>query len=109
MDGEKDYKDCLASEMLSELKAQSKRKDIIIMALLVAIMAIVASFLLYMNQYDYSSSDYTMTEANGVYAIADSDGNVVASDLTLEEAMELIGDMEYGDGQSNQTDSATQD
>ena len=56
----------LATEMLHELKAQSKRKDIIIVILIGVILAMIISFFIYEN------SDETTTEYSQE---ADTDGN----------------------------------
>lgn len=119
MTGEPDF---IVSELLSELKAENSRKGRQIQSLhkliatitaiaLCAILAVVAGFLWYLNQYDFSATE-TMTEtinntAEGVYAIIDSEGNVISSDLTAEEIQTLIKEaLINGDGESitNQND-----
>lgn len=100
--GETDF---IVSELLSELKAENGRKDKQIQGLhkviatitavaICAILLVVAGFLWYLNQYDFSATE-TMTEtitntAEGVYAIIDSEGNVTSSDLTAEEIQNLM-------------------
>lgn len=97
--------DFIVSELLSELKAENSRKDkqihslyktvaTIVTVALCAILMVVAGFLWYLNQYDFSATE-TMTEtitntAEGVYAIIDSEGNVISSDLTAEEIQTLM-------------------
>lgn len=93
--------DFIVSELLSELKAENNRKDkqiqslhrvvaTIVSVALVAVLLVVGGFLWYLNQYDFSG---TMTEtitAEGVYAIVDSEGNVIGSDFTAEEIQGLL-------------------
>lgn len=103
--------DFLATEMLSELKAENERKDrqlarkdkhsFIERCIYIAtIIIIVGFFLLYIYQYDYVS--YETNEADGVYALIDSEGNVIASDLD-EEALQRL--MEGTDGYSTENNS----
>ena len=61
----------LATEMLHELKAQSKRKDIIIVILIGVILAMIISFFIYENTFE-TVSDETTTEYSQE---ADTDGN----------------------------------
>lgn len=93
--------DFLASELLSELKAENNRKDLLIKRLykiiativiisLLAIIGTVTGFLWYLNQYDFTSEQ----TVSGVYALVDSEGNIVASDFNAEEVesiLEVIG------------------
>lgn len=102
MSGETDF---IVSELLSELKAENSRKDKQIQSLhkviatitavaLCIVLLVVAGFLWYLNQYDFSATE-TVTEtvtntAEGVYAVIDSEGNVISSDLTAEEIQALM-------------------
>lgn len=61
----------LATEMLQELKAQSKRKDIIIIILIGVILAMIIGFFIFENQFE-TVSDETTTEYSQE---ADTDGN----------------------------------
>lgn len=61
----------LATEMLQELKAQSKRKDIIIIILIGVILAMIISFFIYENNFE-TVSDETTTEYSQE---ADTEGN----------------------------------
>lgn len=93
--------DFLASELLSELKEENNRKDLLIKRLckiiativiisLLAIIGTVTGFLWYLNQYDFTSEQ----TVSGVYALVDSEGNIVASDFNAEEVesiLEVIG------------------
>lgn len=106
--------DFIVSELLSELKAENNRKDKQIQSLyksiatitavaLCTVLLVVAGFLWYLNQYDFSATE-TVTEtitntAEGVYAIIDSEGNVISSDLTAEEIQTLMEEV-IADGNS---------
>ena len=84
----------LAMEMLGELKEQLKRCHRIILILIGVVVAAVAGFLLYLNQYDFEST----IEQNGVYTLIDSQRNVISSDITpdqIESIMEIINNGEY--------------
>lgn len=71
-----------AIEMLREQKAQSKRKDRIIVAILILWFATIVAFVAYLNQFDYSST----TETVSITASQDGSGtNTVVG-----------GDYEYG-------------
>lgn len=94
--------DFIVSSLLSELKEENTRKDKLVRNLikvicgcLVAILMTVAGFLWYLNQYDFSSS----VSATGVYTLVDSEGNVIAADLSPQEIMEVLDSY----GQSNQS------
>lgn len=116
--------DFIATELLKELKESNVRKDkqieqlhrnsfrLIVGAFLV-VFATVAAFLLYLNQYDFSSTTTsTVTQnAEGLYALIDSEGNVLGYDITPEEfeiIMEVINNgesvQENGDNQNNVED-----
>lgn len=95
--------DFIVSELLSELKAENGRKDkqiqglhkvvaIIVSVALSAVLLVVAGFLWYLNQYDFSSTttENINNSAEGVYAIVDSEGNVIGSDFTAEEIQNFL-------------------
>ena len=95
--------DLIVSELLSELKNENERKDtqihslhrvliIVVSAAFLVALLITAGFLIYLNQYDFSSTtaESIANSAEGVYAIIDSDGNVISSDLTAEEIEALL-------------------
>lgn len=71
----------LAMEILNELKVSMKGWRTAFYAILILLALTIAAFLLYMNQYDYS----TTIEATGLYALVDSNGNIIAQDVTQEE------------------------
>ena len=106
--------DFIVSELLSELKAENERKErqvrnlsktlaVTIIAALAAVLLVVAGFLWYLNQYDFSSTTTeTITNtAEGVYAIVDSEGNVIGSDFTAEEIQQFLEGV-MNDGESNE-------
>ena len=89
--------DFIVTALLSELKEENERKSRIIHALvkvvcgcIVAVLLTVGGFLWYLNQYDFSSEETTTYTSTGVYSLVDSEGNVIASDLTPEEIEQLI-------------------
>nr|DAF76541.1 MAG TPA: hypothetical protein [Caudoviricetes sp.] len=97
--------DFIVSELLSELKDENERKSALLVQkektlkflttiFLTVIIAIVGVFIWYLNQYDFT----TEQTVSGVYALVDSDGNVVAQDITPEEYEKIIKEIE--DGQS---------
>lgn len=52
-------KETLATEMLREIKAQSKRKDIIIIILIGVILAMIIGFFIYENQFETITEEQT--------------------------------------------------
>lgn len=116
-----DNTDFIATELLQELKESNARKDAQILqqqkdfkhmlyGCLIVIFAIVAGFLIYLNQYDFSGTTEYSYEATGVYALVDSEGNVIAQDLTpsdIELIMEVLST--YGKGESDSQDHQIED
>lgn len=80
-------KETLATEMLKELKAQSKRKDIIIIILIGVILAMIIAFFIYENQFETVSEQTTV----------DGGENGVATYLENSES----GDINYGEDNKN--------
>lgn len=104
--------DFIVSELLSELKAENSRKDKQIQSLhkaiatitavaLCTVLLVVAGFLWYLNQYDFSATTTETITAEGVYAIVDSEGNVIGSDFTAEEIQSLLKGVLSTDGTSD--------
>lgn len=54
--------DTLATEMLKELKAQSKRKDIIIIILIGVILAMIIGFFIFENQFETVTEEQAITQ-----------------------------------------------
>lgn len=109
MTGETDF---IVSELLSELKAENDRKAQQIQNLhrviatitavaLCVVLLVVAGFLWYLNQYDFSSTTTETVTAEGVYAIVDSEGNVIGSDYTAEEIQNMLEGVLRSDGTSD--------
>lgn len=106
--------DFIVSELLSELKAENNRKDsqikglyktiaAVVVTALVTVLLVVAGFLWYLNQYDFSSTttESITNSAEGVYAIIDSEGNVVGSDYTAEDIQAFLEGV-TNNGESNE-------
>lgn len=104
--------DFIVSELLSELKAENSRKDKQIQSLhkaiatitavaLCTVLLVVAGFLWYLNQYAFSATTTETITAEGVYAIVDSEGNVIGSDFTAEEIQGLLKGVLSADGTSD--------
>lgn len=104
--------DFIVSELLSELKAENSRKDKQIQSLhkaiatitavaLCTVLLVAAGFLWYLNQYDFSATTTETITAEGVYAIVDSEGNVIGSDFTAEEIQGLLKGVLNTDGTSD--------
>lgn len=92
-----EQQDFIVSELLSELKEENERKSkllaqkektlrFIISIFLIVIIAVVSVFIWYLNQYDFTS-EQTVSD---VYTLVDSDGNVVAQDITPEEYQQFL-------------------
>lgn len=102
--------DLIVSELLSELKNENNRKDAqirglhrVIIVAFASLLLVIAGFLWYLNQYDFSSTttETITNSAEGVYAIVDSEGNVIGSDFTAEEIQSFLEGVNT-DGESNE-------
>lgn len=86
----------IANELLREAKisAQRAHKELITVASLwfVSVIAIVAGFLIYLYQYDFTAT----VEQTGVYTLMDSQGNVLSTDLTPEDIIKIEELLENG-------------
>lgn len=93
--------DFIVSELLSELKEENERKSklliqkektvkFLVAVFLVVIMAIIGVFIWYLNQYDFTSEQ----TVSGVYTLVDSDGNVVAQDISPEDYERFLEEIE---------------
>lgn len=83
----------IAMEILKELKRQNqrltdsnKRLTNIIGWFMALIALIIAGFLVYLYQYDFSGS----IQQNGVYTLVDSNGNAISSDITPEQMEDIL-------------------
>jgi len=63
-----------------------------------SVIVIVCAFVWLWNQYDYEST----TELSGVYNLVDSEGNVVSSDLSPDDVIRILQELDNGKGQENQ-------
>lgn len=109
--------DFIVSELLSELKAENERKERLIRRLIRVIVCCVASILIsfggfiwYLNQYDFSGSAETTETitATGVYTLVDSEGNVIAQDISPEE-LENFMEVLYGENGTDYYDPQNED
>lgn len=63
----------------------------------VSVILIVSAFVWLWNQYDYAST----TELSGVYNLVDSEGNVISSDISPEDVIRILEELDNGNGQEN--------
>lgn len=63
----------------------------------ISIVLAIGLFTFLWLQYDYTNT----TEVSGVYALADSEGNVIASDLAAEDIIRIMGEISNGQNQSD--------
>lgn len=114
--------DWIATELLRETKQENCRKDNIIKILIKTIVGIVIGAIIslvatnlawiwYINHYDFSSTQayYTEQTAEGVYAIVDSDGNIISSDLSYDEAQKLLEVLVDGGSSSENSQQSNQE
>lgn len=101
--------DYFATELIAAQKASNKRMFIIIVSLVLALVCVVAGFLWYLNQYDFTSYDSSTTNASGVYAVVDSDGNILASDLTKDDITFIMEAIAYGEDNKDPYTSPEED
>lgn len=73
----------LAYEIMLELKTTIRRQYIILFTVICLWAATIGGFMWYQSLWDYSST--STYEANGIYALIDSNGNIVAQDVTKEQ------------------------
>lgn len=78
------------------LAKNAKMWFIVAMTILVLWFATIGTFVWYLSQYDYTST--VENDAKGIYAIIDSNGNIISQDISPEmyqtflEWWELNGD-----------------
>ena len=85
--------DFIVTALLTELKSENVHKAKTIRSLLkvicgciLSILITIGGFLWYLNQYDYCGESTSTINAEGVYTLVDSEGNVIVQDLSLEES-----------------------
>lgn len=89
----------LSSELLSFFKdfnittrKSQRNMTILNISLIIALLSAVFGFLIFLSSYEFESTK--TYEANGIYAIVDSDGNVIAQDIDPETWEKFIDYME---------------
>ena len=89
--------DFIVTALLKELKSENDHKAKTIKSLLkvicgciLSILITVGGFLWYLYQYDYCGESISTINAEGVYTLVDSEGNVIVQDLSLEEIQEVL-------------------
>ena len=60
----------------------------VIFGFIILIILIVGGFMYYISTQDYSID--TSVDATGVYNLVDSEGNVIATDLTAEDIKRIV-------------------
>lgn len=94
-----------AMELILNARNDAKRWFIVAMTILFMWLVTIAGFLLYLNQYDYTSTQ--SYEANGIYALIDSEGNMIAQDISQETWDKFTEWWKvYGEGKSNDNEGA---
>lgn len=92
----------VAYEMAERRHERRERRHWIAHAVEMALLAFtVGAFVWLWNEYDTVST----IEASGLYALADSNGNVISSDIPVEKIPEIIKSLEdvYGQSKNNET------
>lgn len=64
----------------------------------VSLILVVVAFVFLWLQYDYTST----VEYSGVYNLTDSEGNVISSDLTADDVVRILQEIENGKSEENQ-------
>lgn len=82
-------------EMCMTRNAKLMRNTVIAWAL--SIIIVVGLFVFLWLQYDYVST----TEYTGVYNLVDSEGNVVTSDISPEDVIKILEELNRGQGSQN--------
>jgi len=76
----------ITMEILAELKIQNIRLMTVLKMVLIFWAITIGAFLLYLNQYDFTSS----IVQTGFYTFSDSNGNVISADISQEEMREIL-------------------
>ena len=87
-----DEKQSIAYSLITLLKR-------VIIGFIILVILIVAGFLFYIGQMKNSS--YENVDATGVYNLVDSEGNVIATDLTKEDIEKIVELLSDGKDKSN--------
>ena len=87
-----DEKQSIAYSLITLLKR-------IIIGFIILVILIVAGFLFYIGQM--KNGGYENVDATGVYNLVDSEGNVIATDLTQEDIEKIVELLNDGEDKSN--------
>lgn len=87
-----DEKQSIAYSLITLLKR-------VIIGFIILVTLIVAGFLFYIGQIKNSS--YKNVDATGVYNLVDSEGNVIATDLTQDDVEKIVELLNDGEDKSN--------
>lgn len=87
-----DEKQSIAYSLITLLKR-------VIVGFIILVILIVAGFLFYIGQLKNSS--YENVDTTGVYNLVDSEGNVIATDLTQEDIEKIVELLNDGEDKSN--------
>lgn len=63
-----------------------------------SLLLVVTAFVILWLQYDYTST----VEYSGVYNLTDSEGNVISSDLTADDVVRILQEIENGKSKEDQ-------
>lgn len=87
-----DGKQSIAYSLITLLKR-------VIVGFIILVILIVAGFLFYIGKM--KNSGYKNVDATGVYNLVDSEGNVIATDLTQEDIEKIVELLNDGEDKSN--------
>lgn len=87
-----DGKQSIAYSLITLLKR-------VIIGFIILVILIVAGFLFYIGQM--RNSGYKNVDATGVYNLVDSEGNVIATDLTQDDVEKIVELLNDGEDKSN--------
>ena len=87
-----DEKQSIAYSLITLLKR-------VIVGFIILVILIVVGFLFYIGQLKNSS--YENVDTTGVYNLVDSEGNVIATDLTQEDIRKIVELLNDGEDKSN--------
>lgn len=87
-----DGKQSIAYSLITLLKR-------VIVGFIILVILIVVGFLFYIGQLKNSS--YENVDTTGVYNLVDSEGNVIATDLTQEDIEKIVELLNDGEDKSN--------
>lgn len=99
---ENDVEHSWAWEMLRQVKSTTHKLWWAFFVTLGLLFATNFIWIIFLNQYDMLSTN--TYEANGIYALIDADGNIIAKDISEEElaAFEKWWELHSGDNKDNE-------